>query len=99
MAAPTRSRGGLGNIGDATISQATVVDAQDPGLLSTAVLIEFTDPTTYSINGAGAFAYTDGAPIVINGSSVTITRHARTGDQFTIEANYGASGDNSNACC
>ena len=95
MAAPTRSSASLGNIGDATVSAAAVVDRTDPGLLNTAV-IEFTGPATYSINGAGAFAYTDGDPIVVNGSTVTINGTPAVGDQFTIEANYGASGDNSN---
>ncbi len=95
MAAPTRSSASQDNIGNATISAAAVVDRTDPGLLNTAV-IEFTGPATYSINGAGAFAYTDGDPIVINGSTVTIEGTPAVGDQFTIEANYGASGDNSN---
>jgi len=95
IAGPTRSSVSQGNIGDATISAASVVDRTDPGLLNTAV-IEFTGPATYSINGAGAFAYTDGDPIVVNGSSVTISGTPAVGDQFTIEANYGASGDNSN---
>ena len=96
LAAPTRAQSSLANIGDATISAATAVDSTDPALLTT-TLIEFTSPTTYSINGAGNFAYTDGDPIVVNGSSVTISGIPAVGDQFTIEANYGASGDNSNA--
>ncbi len=95
MALPTRSAISQGNIGDATIGAASVVDRSDPGLL-TSSLIEFTSPTTYSINGAGSFAYTDGDPIVINGSSVTISGTPAVGDRFTIEANYGASGDNGN---
>ncbi|MDJ0941594.1 MAG: flagellar hook-associated protein FlgK [Woeseiaceae bacterium] len=95
MAAPTRSLASFGNTGDATISAASVVDATDPNLLASAT-IEFTSPTTYSINGAGSFAYTDGAPITINGTEVTISGAPLTGDQFTIEANFGASGDNSN---
>ena len=95
LAAPTRAQSSLANIGDATVSQLTVVDADDPALLTPAV-IEFTSPTTYSINGAGSFTYTDGDPIVINGTSVTINGVPAVGDQFTIEPNYGASGDNSN---
>ena len=95
MAAPTRSAISQGNVGNATISAATVVDRDAPGLLSDAV-IEFTSPTTYTVNGVGSFAYTDGQPIVINGSSVTISGNPAIGDQFTIEPNYGASGDNSN---
>ena len=95
FSAPTRSSIGTGNIGNASISAATVVDPNDAALLASSV-IEFTTPTTYTINGAGAFTYTDGQPIVINGSSVTITGTPGVGDQFTIEANYGASGDNAN---
>ncbi len=95
MALPTRSAGSLNNLGDASISGVTIVDAADPALLTTA-LIEFTSPTTYSINGAGAFAYTDGSPITINGTEVTISGAPQAGDQFTIEANVGAIGDNGN---
>jgi flagellar hook-associated protein 1 FlgK len=95
MAAPTRAAQSQGNIGNARIGAASVVDRTDPGLLSTSV-IEFTAPGTYSINGAGSFAYTDGELIIINGSSVTISGQPSVGDQFTIEANFGASGDNSN---
>ena len=96
IATPTRSLASNANIGSASISAATVVDSSDPALLTSAV-IEFTSATTYSINGAGNFAYTDGDPIVINGTSVSISGAPAVGDQFTIEANYGASGDNSNA--
>ena len=95
MAAPTRSAAAQGNIGSAGISPVSVVDGSDPALLSSSV-IEFLSPTTYSINGAGSFAYTSGDPIVVNGSSVTIDGAPSIGDQFTIEPNYGASGDNSN---
>lgn len=95
MAAPTRSGLAQGNIGNASIGPASVIDRDDPGLLASS-LIEFTGPTTYSINGAGSFAYIDGDPILINGSSVAISGVPAVGDQFTIEANYGASGDNAN---
>ena len=95
LAAPTRAQASLNNIGDATIGPTTVIDSSDPAFLS-ASIIEFTSPTTYSVNGAGSFTFTDGDPIVINGSSVTINGTPSAGDQFTIEANYGASGDNSN---
>jgi flagellar hook-associated protein 1 FlgK len=95
MAAPTRAELSQTNIGNATIDAASVVDRNDPALLTTS-LIEFTGPTTYSVNGAGSFPYTDGDPIVINGSSVVIRGVPSVGDQFTIEANYGAVGDNSN---
>ncbi len=95
MAAPTRSAFDLANTGQGNISAARVVDRTDPNLLTPAV-IEFTGPGTYSINGAGAFPYTDGDPIVINGTEVTITGAPATGDRFTIDPNFGAAGDNSN---
>ena len=95
MAAPTRVEVSPDNIGNAAITAVSVLDRDDPDLL-TGALIEFTSPTTYSINGAGSFAYTDGDPIVINGSSITITGVPAAGDQFTLEPNFGASGDNSN---
>lgn len=95
MAAPTRSLFSASNIGDASISAAAVVDPDDPALLNSSDIL-FTSATTYSINGAGNFAYTDGSPIVINGSTVTISGQPSVGDSFTIEANFGASGDNSN---
>ena len=53
MAGPVRTLAASANLGDATISAATVVDRNDPNLL-TNVLIEFTSPTTYTINGAGS---------------------------------------------
>lgn len=95
MASPTRSAVDLGNTGDASITAARVVDRTDPNLLTSAV-IEFTGPATYSINGAGSFAWTDGAPIVINGTEVSISGAPAVGDRFTIDANFGGSGDNSN---
>lgn len=95
LAAPTRASASLGNTGNANISAATVSNPADP-LLLTSSLIEFTSPTTYSINGAGSFAYTDGAAIVVNGSSTTISGSPAVGDQFTVQANFGASGDNAN---
>ncbi len=95
MAAPTRSQASLANIGSGSISASTIVDVSDPALL-TSTVIEFTTPNTYSINGAGAFAYIAGDPIVVSGSSVNISGAPSVGDQFTIEANFGASGDNGN---
>lgn len=95
MAAPTRTSRSLSNFGDASISASTTIDASNPAFLASAV-IEFTGASTYTINGAGAFAYTDGAPITINGSEFTISGTPQVGDQFTLEANFGASGDNGN---
>jgi flagellar hook-associated protein 1 FlgK len=95
MAAPTRTLAANSNLGDASITAPNVVDVTDPALLTSAV-IEFTSPTTYMINGAGSFAYTDGDPIVINGSEFRISGAPLAGDRFTLEANFGAPGDNRN---
>ncbi|MDJ0813884.1 MAG: flagellar hook-associated protein FlgK [Woeseiaceae bacterium] len=96
LSAPTRVQAALGNIGDASVNSVSAADPADPNLLTTAV-IEFTGANTYQVNGAGSFTYTDGQPIVINGTSVTITGNPGTGDQFTIEPNAAAGGDNGNA--
>jgi flagellar hook-associated protein 1 FlgK len=95
MAAPTRVQADFDNIGNASLSATAVVDRNDPDLLTGAV-IEFTGPNTYSIDGAGAFAYVSGEPVVINGSSFSISGTPAAGDRFTLEANSGASGDNRN---
>lgn len=92
-AAPTRTSAALANVGTGTISAGTVVDAANPNLLTTATL-QFLTPTTYSINGAGSFAYTPGADIDVNGTRVQIVGAPAVGDQFVIEANFGGVGDN-----
>ncbi|NNC63427.1 MAG: flagellar hook-associated protein FlgK [Gammaproteobacteria bacterium] len=94
-AAPIRTRTNTANSGLATISAGEVTDISDPNLLTTTT-IEFLTPTTYSIDGAGSFAYTSGADIVVNGAQVQITGTPSVGDQFTIEANTGGVGDNRN---
>ncbi len=50
------------NTGAATISSGTVLDSTNPNLLSP-VTIAFTSPTTYTINGGAANAYTSGGNI------------------------------------
>ncbi len=84
------------NAGNATIAPATVLNAANPNLLQTST-IEFTSPTTFSVNGAGSFAYTSGANITLNGSQTQITGTPATGDVFTVQSNAGGKGDNTNA--
>jgi flagellar hook-associated protein 1 FlgK len=84
------------NTGTGTIGAATVTDAADPNLLATAT-IAFTSPTTYSINGAGSFAYASGGNISDNGWKVQISGTPATGDTFTVQSNAAGSGDNTNA--
>jgi flagellar hook-associated protein 1 FlgK len=84
------------NSGDATIAAGTVLDATNPNLLTTAT-ITFTSTNTYSVNGAGSFAYTSGSNITLNGWQTQITGTPATGDVFTVQSNAGGTGDNSNA--
>lgn len=84
------------NTGNATIGAASVVDAQNPNLLATTT-ITFTSPTTYSINGAGSYAYTAGGTISQNGWQVAISGTPAAGDVFTVSANTSGTGDNRNA--
>ena len=84
------------NTGTATISSGTVVNAANPNLLATAT-IQFITPTTYSINGAGSFAYAAGGNIAQNGWQVQISGTPATGDSFTVQSNAGGTGDNRNA--
>jgi flagellar hook-associated protein 1 FlgK len=95
-AAPTRTSADLGNTGTGVISAGSVIDATNPNLLATGT-IQFINATTYSVNGAGSFAYTPGANIDVNGTRAQITGTPAAGDQFTIDSNVGGAGDNRNA--
>jgi flagellar hook-associated protein 1 FlgK len=65
-------------------------------LLDTAT-IEFNSATTYSIDGAGSFAYASGGNITENGWQVQISGTPAAGDVFTVQSNAGGTGDNRNA--
>lgn len=84
------------NGGSATISAGTVQNAANPNLLNPTT-ITFLTPTTYSVNGAGSFAYTSGSNIAINGWQVQISGTPAVGDTFTVKGNTAGSGDNTNA--
>ncbi len=84
---------GVDNTGSGTIGAATVVTPTDANLLAT-VNIEFTSPTTYTIDGT-SHGYTAGAPIDYNGWQVAISGTPAAGDEFTVQA--GSSGNNTNA--
>jgi len=84
------------NAGSATIAGGTVLDAANPNLLNTTT-IKFITPTTYSVNGAGSFAYTSGGNITQNGWQTQISGTPAAGDVFTVQSNAGGTGDNTNA--
>jgi flagellar hook-associated protein 1 FlgK len=95
-AAPIRSAADTGNSGSGAISAGEVLDRTNAQLRAP-VTIEFTSATTYSINGAGSFTYTDGGNIDVNGWRVQITGNPAAGDTFTVSDNTSGSGDNRNA--
>ncbi|PIQ37300.1 MAG: flagellar hook-associated protein FlgK [Lysobacterales bacterium CG17_big_fil_post_rev_8_21_14_2_50_64_11] len=95
-AVPMRTLAAGANVGDGSISAPRVVDATNPALL-TPLTIAFTAPNTYQINGAGAFAYTAGATIAVNGLQFEISAAPASGDVFTVVPNSGGVGDNGNA--
>ncbi len=67
-------------------------------ICSTPATITFANPpTTYSINGGAAQAYTSGGNISLNGWQVQISGTPAAGDIFTVTSNAGGTGDNRNA--
>jgi flagellar hook-associated protein 1 len=84
------------NTGSAAIGAGTVLDPTNPNLLNTTT-IKFLTPTTYSVNGAGSFAYTSGGDIALNGWQAKISGTPAAGDTFTVQSNAGGTGDNTNA--
>jgi flagellar hook-associated protein 1 FlgK len=95
-AAPIAARANAANLGSATVTRGEVVDPGNAALRNT-VDIQFVGPATYSVNGAGSFAYTSGQPIEINGWRVTIAGNPAAGDRFSVADASTAAGDNRNA--
>jgi flagellar hook-associated protein 1 len=94
-AAPTKTSAAVANSGTGLITAGQIIDVTDPNLLTTST-IQFTSATTYTVNGAGAFTYTPGGNIDVNGTRVQITGAPAVGDQFVIQSNAGGTGDNRN---
>ncbi len=86
-----------GNTGAASISSGTVLDGTNPALQHTATIVFANPPTSYSINGQPAVAYTTGGNIDLNGWQVQISGTPAAGDTFTVSSNAGGTGDNRNA--
>jgi flagellar hook-associated protein 1 len=86
-----------GNTGAAIISAGTVIDGTNPALQNTATIVFANPPTSYSINGQPAVAYTTGGNIDLNGWQVQISGAPAAGDTFTVSSNAGGTGDNRNA--
>lgn len=95
LAAPLVAQAGASNTG-ATVGGVTVTDPANPGLL-TGATVQFTSPTTYTVNGGAAQTFTGGT-ISQNGWSLALTGTPATGDTFTVGSNApGVTGDNGNA--
>ena len=103
-ASPVRSLENVTNIGDGSITNAEVLDVNNPDLLDT-VEIRFNTPaTTFDIFNvtdgatiAAGVTYTSNTNIDFNGIRVQIQNQPEAGDVFTIEQNTGGIGDNTNA--
>ncbi|MDW8258972.1 MAG: flagellar basal body rod C-terminal domain-containing protein, partial [Gammaproteobacteria bacterium] len=78
----------------AVVSTA-VIDPSHPQLRAT-VTVQFTSPSTYSINGSGSFSYVPGAPIEFNGWRMLIEGAPAAGDRFVVSDNRNGIGDNRN---
>lgn len=96
LAGPVRASTPLSNVGSVEVQSVGVVDFQDSGLLDS-VTIEFLSDSTYSINGAGNFAYSANTPIEVNGWQLELAGEPVPGDQVDIGLNAGGVGDNRNA--
>jgi flagellar hook-associated protein 1 FlgK len=95
-AAPIKGSAGTANTGNGTISRGEVLDVTNAQLRAP-VTIQFLTANTYSINGAGSFAYAAGGNIDVNGWRVQVAGSPAIGDTFTVTNNTGGTGDNRNA--
>ncbi len=97
LASPVQTTAGIGNVSDAVIGRASVLDRDNAALLTTVDLVFNDPPTTFQLNGAGALIpYSSGADIDVNGWRVQITGTPAAGDTFTVSSNVGGVGDNGN---
>ncbi len=92
---PVRGAANSANTGSGSVEITQIFDTSNPALLND-VSITFTDANTYQIDGAGAFAYTPGEALNVNGYEVVIDGSVQGGDEFTVGSNVGGIGDNRN---
>ena len=104
-ASPITTSANATNLGSASISAGTVLDATNPALQNT-VAIQFTSATTFDVLDVTAattlvtgavYDSTVGATVSQNGWSITLSGETQTGDSFNIKSNIGGIGDNRNA--
>lgn len=85
----------LTNLGQGRVVSLAVTDASNAAL-TTPSTIQFLTPTTFSLNGGPAQAYTPGGTISANGWSLVLDGVPRVGDTFRVDPNTSGSSDNSN---
>lgn len=85
----------LTNLGQGRVVSLAVLDPTNAAL-TTAATIQFLTPTTFSLNGGPAQAYTPGANIDANGWRLVLDGAPRPGDTFRVGANVANSSDNTN---
>ena len=97
IAAASRIRPGadLTNLGQGRVVSLAVLDPANPALAAPAT-IQFLTPTSFSLNGGPAQAYTPGANIDANGWRLVLDGLPRAGDTFRVGANTSSSSDNTN---
>jgi len=105
-ASPLRSGSTVANLGDISISQATVIDITDGDVLRTVdIYFDPANPSnTFDVvdRATGTViqndvVYTDGMVLTQNGWQVQLTGNAELGDTLTVQQNTGAATDNRNA--
>jgi flagellar hook-associated protein 1 len=96
-ASPVRTSMPSSNTGSLSVSSLSVVGPTRNASLTTPVTLNFTGPTSFTIGGGPAQAYTPGQPISLNGWSLTLLGTPNAGDQVGIGPNTGGTGDNTNA--
>ncbi len=85
----------LTNLGQGRVVSLAVLDPTNAAL-TTPATIQFLTPTTFSLNGGPAQAYTPGANIDANGWRLVLDGVPRAGDTFRVGANVASSSDNTN---
>lgn len=85
----------LTNLGQGRVVSLAVLDPSNVNL-TTPATIQFLTPTSFSLDGGPAQAYTPGAAITANGWSLVLDGVPRAGDTFRVGANTAGSSDNTN---
>ncbi len=95
-AAPLQVGADNGNVGTAQPAATAITDPAAFASFAGAT-IDFLDSTSYTIDGAGPYAYTPGTPIAAGGWSLTLDGTPAAGDSFTLARTPPRSSDNANA--